>query len=54
MSAVAVLCGSIALTWFPVLYGGNPANHYLGAAWLLYDVGVNLIMTLFTSIRGNS
>lgn len=51
MCAVAVLCGGIALTWFPVLYGDNPASHYLGAAWLLYDVGVNLIVALFTSIR---
>ncbi len=54
MSAVAMLCGGVALTWFPVLYGDNPASHYLGAAWLLYDVGVNLIVALFTSVRGTS
>jgi len=54
MSAVAMLCGGIALTWFPVLYGDNPADHYLGAAWLLYDVGVNLIGALLTSIRRTS
>lgn len=54
MSAVAMLCGGIALTWFPVLYGDNPASRYLGAAWLLYDVGVNLIVALFTSTRGTS
>ena len=54
MSAVAVLCGGIALTWFPVLYGDNPVSHYLGASWLLYDVGVNLIMALFISSRRTS
>jgi hypothetical protein len=54
MSAVAVLCGGIALTWFPALYGDNPASHHLGAAWLLFDVGVNLIAALFISIRRTS
>ena len=54
MSAVAMLCGGIALTWFPVLYGDNPASHYLGAAWLLFDVGVNLTVALFTRGRETS
>ena len=54
MSAVAMLCGGIALTWFSVLYGDNPASHYLGAAWLLFDVGVNLIVALFTRVRAVS
>lgn len=53
-SAVAMLCDGVALTWFPALYGGNPATHYLGAAWLLWGVGVILILAVIAADGENA
>lgn len=50
-TAVAAICDGVALTWFPALYGEIGASRDLGAAWLLWGVGVGLILTLVIARR---
>lgn len=41
--AAALICDGVAFTWFPGLYGAPDADLRLGAAWLLWGVGVTLV-----------
>lgn len=50
-SAVAMLCDWVALTWFPALYGQDAEGRSLGAAWLLWGVGVSFIVALADTTR---
>jgi hypothetical protein len=43
-SAIAGLCDGIALTWLPSLYGNEASTALLGAAYILWGVGVILIL----------
>jgi hypothetical protein len=43
-SAIAGLCDGIALTWHPSLYGSEASTALLGAAYILWGVGVILIL----------
>jgi hypothetical protein len=51
-SATATMLDGIAMTWFPALYGGDPAIIQGGAAWLLWAIGVGLALALITVVRG--
>jgi hypothetical protein len=57
LASVAVMCvtalflDGVALAWFRGLYGSDPAVILGGAAWLLWGVGVALILALFTRRR---
>jgi hypothetical protein len=50
-SATATMLDGVAMTWFPALYGGDPAIVKGGAAWLLWAIGVGLALALVTTIR---
>jgi hypothetical protein len=42
VGALAMMIDGIALRWFPMVYGSDPATLRLGAAWLLWGYGVSL------------
>lgn len=50
-AAVAMLCDGVTLTWFPALYGGASENLVPAAAWLLWGVGVCLILAFVDGAR---
>jgi peroxiredoxin len=54
VGAVAVttppLLEGIAMKWFPVLYGGDPAVIQAGAVWLLWAIGVGLGLSVWTQM----
>ena len=39
------------LTWTPLLYGHDASNRLLGAAWLLWGVGVIIVFAFVASNR---
>jgi hypothetical protein len=43
-SATAGLCDGIALTWMPSLYGNESSAALLGAAYIIWGVGIILIL----------
>jgi hypothetical protein len=43
-SATAGLCDGIALTWVPSLYGNELSEALLGAAYIIWGVGIILIL----------
>jgi hypothetical protein len=43
-SATAGLCDGIALTWMPSLYGNESSEVLLGAAYIIWGVGIILIL----------
>jgi hypothetical protein len=43
-SATAGLCDGIALTWMPSLYGSESSAALLGAAYIIWGVGIILIL----------
>ncbi|MBC8161829.1 MAG: hypothetical protein H7Z42_11475 [Roseiflexaceae bacterium] len=47
----ATLCDGIALTWGRQLYGTDPAQITLGAAWILWGVGLFLLFAYLTDQR---
>lgn len=50
-TAAAALCDGIALTWMPSLYGTEPAEVLLGAAYILWGVGVLIILAYVMAVR---
>src|SRR5262249_33035093 len=49
MSIAALLLDGIAFTWFPFAYGNEPQAIHLGAAWLLWAVGVFLAVSFLVA-----
>jgi len=49
MSIAALLLDGIAFTWFPSAYGNEPTVVHLGAAWLLWAVGVFLVVAFWVA-----
>jgi len=45
----ALILDGIAFTWFPIAYGNEPQAIHLGAAWLLWAVGVFLAVSFFVA-----
>jgi hypothetical protein len=41
---LAGLCDGIALTWMPSLYGNELSEALLGAAYIIWGVGIILIL----------
>ncbi|MBS7790806.1 hypothetical protein KTR66_12415 [Roseococcus sp. SDR] len=50
-SGVAVMCDGLALTWAPWLYGGVSEDLSRAAAWLLWTVGVGLVLAFILERR---
>ena len=50
-TAAAALCDGIVLTWMPTLYGNDPADVLLGAAYILWGVGVLIIIAYILAVR---
>jgi hypothetical protein len=44
MTGAAALLDGVALTWFPTLYGSDPAHWLGGAAVILWGAGVALML----------
>ena len=51
MTATAALLDGVALTWFPALYGSNPAVILGGAAAILWGAGVALVLGIMLERR---
>jgi len=51
MCVTGLLLDGIAISTFPSLYGASAEHVMLGAAWLLWGVGVLLALVLFTDVR---
>jgi hypothetical protein len=49
-SATAGLCDGIAITWMPSLYGNESSSALLGAGYILWGVGVILILAYVMDI----
>jgi hypothetical protein len=49
-SATAGLCDGIAITWMPSLYGNESGSALLGAGYILWGVGVILILAYVMDI----
>jgi hypothetical protein len=45
-TGAATLCDGLAMTWFPSLYGNDPRWVLFGAAFILWGVGVILIVSV--------
>ncbi|MBI1319091.1 MAG: hypothetical protein GC168_09100 [Candidatus Hydrogenedens sp.] len=43
-TGAATLCDGTAFTWFPTLYGPDPALHTVTAAYILWGAGVGLVV----------
>ncbi|WP_016949119.1 DUF5367 family protein [Anabaena sp. PCC 7108] len=54
MSLTALLLDGVALTWFQNWYGLEPAQLLLAAAWLLWGVGVGLMIGYWESHSYNA
>lgn len=50
-SGVAVMCDGLAITWAPWLYGGVSEDLSRAAAWLLWTVGVGLVLAFIFERR---
>jgi hypothetical protein len=50
-SGVAVMCDGLAITWAPWLYGGISEDLSRAAAWLLWTVGVGLVLAFIFERR---
>lgn len=50
-TAAAALCDGIALTWMPWLYGTDPGEVLLGAAYILWGAGVLIIVAYVMAVR---
>lgn len=50
-TVAAACCDGIALTWARGLYGTDPAQIVLGAAWILWGVGCILLFALVDTYR---
>ncbi len=50
-SATAGLCDGIALTWMPSLYGNELSEVLLGAAYIIWGVGIILILAYVMDTR---
>ncbi len=46
---ITTLLEGVIMTWFPALYGADPAVIGAGAVWLLWAVGLGLGASLLTS-----
>ena len=51
MCVTGLLLDGIAISRFPSLYGASPEQVMLGAAWLLWGVGVLLLLALWMQLR---
>ena len=51
-TAAATLCDASALTWYPALYGTDPAVIVLEAAAILWFVGVSFPIAYWEGYRG--
>lgn len=50
-TAAAAFADSIALTWFPALYGLTPSSPLQPAAWILWGAGVGLLLSFLMERR---
>ena len=52
MTIIATLLDGVAITWVTQLYGDNPSQVMLGAAWILYGAGLGLLWAwVFAKMR---
>ena len=52
MCATGMMMDGIAISHFPALYGDSSGHVALGAAWLLWGVGVLITMALYMQSKG--
>ncbi len=52
MTGAAALLDGVALTWFPTLYGSDPAIVLGGAAAILWGAGIALVLGIVIERRG--
>jgi hypothetical protein len=50
-TATATMLDGVAMSYFPELYGGDPAITGAGAAWLLWAIGVASALAVVSSAR---
>jgi hypothetical protein len=48
---IATLCDGLAITWASALYGSDPKQISLGAAWILWGVGAFTASAFFEAYR---